>query len=362
MPPISADAEEVTIYTWEDGWRVVRPLSQQIMANYMTELWHTVFHPDGERKTLGWRWPTDTEAVQRILGKLTTLQPTVMPRTGISPRAVPFVVLDPEGEPKAAMCFDPPTDSTPKDWPEWMPTLEAVFSVDGSRIVDSVLQGRVLEFVYGFVYAQLFGEDNAMSIIRDDAEWGMGVAPCWALLHDFEALVSGEARKAFDEAVPALSDPHNARRTQVLYAAVRPLIVEVGRVLNPANPSMSEWYVPQGIYTLRYHKKLHGFAESFSFVLEFDGADARNWEWRLGWEDLATRYVTWVATGQDIAELFVRAGLLADSDRYWKLIEGRMLEGAPTFDPELLEPYEMLRVLPPLFAEPDNFRAWWEAL
>lgn len=364
--------DEVAVYAWPDGWRIVRPLSKERMSECVEQLWNNVFTKPGSSSPWAgggrrrhWVWPTDTPGTQGIYNKLRTFNRTV---TGAMFPMDPvlFVLLDPDGVVKAGLHFKTFPEPIGDNQQAWIPKLEAVLSVDGSRVVDPVLQGRLLEFVFGFVYAQYFEDTPQIALaMKDEAEWGLGLPMSWTGNLEFGPVVSGPAQAAFEAAIPVLSDPYDDRRRQFMLSVVPPYVAEVGKALVPRNPRMKPWTGRESIYTLRYYKTLKVWApapDELTFVLEFDASDARHWEWKLGWETDDLGNVRWVARGQNLADLLVKAGIVSDAERYWALIEERMVEGAPTFDPEVLESYEMLKVLPPLFAQPEEFRAWWEAL
>ncbi len=372
MPPLSPIAEQVAVYAWPDGWSIVRPLSEERMSECVKELWNGVFtKPDahspwgpGQRRR-HWMWPTDTQGTENVYNKLRTFQRTV--QAGVFPvDPVLFVLTDPKGTVKAGMRFDTYPESTRDSQQAWIPKLDAVLSVDGSRVVDPVLQGRLLEFVFGFVYVQLFGNSaETVMCLRDDAEWGLGLPMSWTGNLEFDAVTSGPEREAFDAAIPVLSDPYDERREQVMLEVVPPYVAKVGQSLNPHRPRMAPWVGHSSIYTLRYLKRLKVWAPSpdtLTLVIEFDASDARHWRWKIGWESDDLGNIHWVSRGQDLADMLVKAGIVSDLFHYWALIEERIVEGAPTFDPEALESYEMMKVLPPLYQQPEAFRAWWEAM
>jgi len=371
MPPIPANAEEVAVYTWADGWRVVRPLTKVHAHRGLQRLWDRIYtkpwknnpwEPGGRRTH--WMWPTDTDGTEKIYNELRVLDRTV--RAGICPvQPALFFLVDPNGNVQAAMRFNALLEPISDTQRAWTPKLAAVLSSDGSRVVDPGIQGRLLDFIFGFVYAPFFGDSlEISSCIVDGPEWGLSLPVSW-MKESFDPLLSSPQRMAFEAAIPIISDPYDDRRRQVMLSTVPSYIHQAGRALNEDRPRMRPLPHRTDLYTLVYSKKLSVWAsapDSIRLVIAFTASDARNWRWKIGWETDELHNVRWVAEGQDLPDLLVTTGLVSNEERYWKLIEDRMIEGAPTFDPDVLEPYELLKALPPLFADLESFRTWWEAL
>lgn len=357
MPAIRPDEEQATVYVWEDGWEIVRPLTPDRMARYTSKIWaksHTMPgkggpHWPGAKRT-SWLWPMDTTATKRIR----RIVETRTPNFGFDP--ILFVLLNPQANPSAALAFRHYVGDR-------VPRLEAMWSVDGPRVVDKAVQGRLVDFVHYFVYADVF--DDIASIAdraSPDAHWSLGLPDPLITALAFKDLVMGPDRKHFERTRSTWTEQDPMRQEEALSEAVLPLLFRVGDILATFGSRMQligheDPRHIRGFTRLSYPP----WTEPLNLIIDFDGRTTE-WTWRLGWEDLERREITWVAQNQDIAELFVDAGLMASPERYWQLIETTAIEGHPAFDPDVLESYALLNVLCPLFAPPLEFMTWWENL
>ena len=346
----------VSVYQWDNGWTMSRVVTPDAWKDAIVDLKKEIHRKNRNGLLM---WPS--KKLSEIYERITPWHPAGLDSFP-SKRRSHFVLLDDEKSTRAVLVFDSYIYPSEARTDGTIPRLIHVLVSDGPRVLNWNTQGCLVDFVFSFVYADMFGQYSGIQDLVNmmSASWSMGL-PRTGSEAAFQVLSDGPMKRRLDLSGAALeADWMNTDKLIRFLEDVDLYVREA--LLQALNPG----YSSESVTRTRRNSNEHGIlcewkfqvmGESYSrdmgmiFQLVRDRVDA--WSWAVFVEP--RRYI---GGGKDLVAILRDTGIASSREGFWDLIQDLEIPGETTFDLRALEPYILLNTLCPLFKGVNEFLAW----
>ncbi len=345
--------EQFTVYRWPDGSSMVRVLEEVRWINQVRQIYAQIEElPSG---ALDYAASLEHQYQQSLAWGVD--------RRGLAPRAISnFTLLNPDGTPAAAVVMRSfiSEETVPGDTRLEVPRLSVVMTGDGPRVVRPELQGKLLEWLYNFVYANVELMHGYMGSF-----FSLGMPVPWED-DRFEPMVSSDVKSDFDRAVRLIGEKLHYKRVR-RFGETAEIYVSggLGGTIDPHSTGQNRPRLqvagsrPQRLYEAHWAFKFFIGGAPIHLMLQLHLEPDGSWIWVLQHEFIAEGLekppvFRELARGNDLVQVFHDARVFSPRTKYWELVNELVVEGRPTVD---LEPWDLLEALPPIFFEPERLCA-----